>query len=72
MKRLVDEISLHGKLETITVMDFRKRPGEVFTSVALGKMFVVTRNGKAVAVVAPLPGGLTIAVGRDGTVSYTR
>jgi len=71
MKTLKDEISLHGKFETIPISDFRKRPGEVLTSVDLGKTFLVTKNGKAVAVVSKPPGEtLTLIIDSHGNQSY--
>lgn len=33
MKRIADEVSLHGRLETISMMDLRSGPGEVLASV---------------------------------------
>jgi antitoxin (DNA-binding transcriptional repressor) of toxin-antitoxin stability system len=73
MKKINQEVSMAGKLETITVMDFRRTPGEVFGSVALGKTFVITKSGKAVAVLSKPPGDtLCITVGTKGEISYTK
>jgi antitoxin (DNA-binding transcriptional repressor) of toxin-antitoxin stability system len=72
LKRIADEVSLDRKLETITAMDFRKSPGEVLASVALGKTYVITKAGKPVAVLSRLPGQvLNVNVGSKGKVSYS-
>jgi hypothetical protein len=72
MKNIKDEISLAGKLETISMMELRQQPGEVLKSVELGKTFVVERNGKAIAVLSQLPGqNLTLVIGRRGERSYS-
>jgi len=70
MKRLTDELSLSGKLETISMMDLRSRPGEVLDAVNLGKTFVLARSGKPLAVLSKLPGDLVIVVDSKGKVSY--
>ena len=49
MKKLADEKILKGKTETISAMDFRKSPGEVLLQVEMGKIYIITRNGKPVA-----------------------
>jgi prevent-host-death family protein len=71
MKALHEEVSLRGKIENITMSELRARPGEVLQSVELGKVFVVTRNGKQVAVLAPVPGEeLVTIIQPDGSKSY--
>ena len=71
MKLLKDEVSLSGKVEQITLMDLRKQPGEVFASVALGKIFVVTKSGKPIAIISKPPGEtLMVTVEPDGKVTY--
>lgn len=63
---------MRGKIETITAMDFRRQPGEILDSVALGKTFVITKQGKPCGVLQPLPGEtLTIVVKRDGSMEYS-
>jgi len=52
VKKLSASVSLSGETETITAMDFRKAPGEVLTQVSLGKTFVITKNGRPIAVVS--------------------
>lgn len=49
MSRLTDTQFLAGQLETITAMDLRRAPGDALTQVTLGKIFLITRNGKVVA-----------------------
>jgi prevent-host-death family protein len=62
---------MKDKIETITAMDFRRQPGEILDSVALGKTFIVTKQGKPCAVLQPLPGErLTIVVRSDGSMDY--
>ena len=71
MKKIADEVSLIGKCNCITMMDLRKQPGEVFASVALGKVFVVTKAGKPVGVISKPPGEtLLTEIGPKGEVSY--
>ncbi len=71
MRKLSDEISLSGKLEEITVTDLRKQPGAVLTSVELGKVFVISKNGKFVAVLSKVPGvQLAIEVDKYGRFRY--
>ncbi len=71
MKILKDEVSLSGKAEEITLMDLRQQPGEVFASVALGKVFVVTKKGEPIAVISKPPGEtLLTIIDEVGKVSY--
>ena len=73
MKKLQDEVSLTGKFERITLMDLRRQPGEVFASVALGKVFVVTKNGKPIAVISKPPGEtLLTVIESNGEVTYDK
>ncbi len=68
---LKDEVSLSGKVEQITLMDLRKHPGELFASVALGKTFVVTKNGDPIAIISKPPGEtLMMTFEPDGKVTY--
>jgi antitoxin (DNA-binding transcriptional repressor) of toxin-antitoxin stability system len=60
MKNIKDEVSLSGRVETITMMDLRKKPGEVLSSVALGKTFIITRAGKPIAELKKMPEKPTI------------
>lgn len=55
MKTIKQEVSLAGRTETITAMDFRKHPGEVLASVVLGKAFVITKQGKPIAYLCQPP-----------------
>ena len=71
MKMLKDEVSLSGKIEQITLMDLRRQPGEVFASVALGKIFVVTKRGVPIGIISKPPGEtLLTIVGSDGEATY--
>jgi len=54
MKRVKDEVSLVGKVETISMMDLRKTPGEIIESVRLGKQFIITKGKKRVALLQGL------------------
>lgn len=72
IKRISDEVSLDRKIETITAMDFRKSPGEVLASVALGKTYIITKNAKPIAVLSKPPGQtLSIQVSRHGKMTYS-
>lgn len=71
MRRLTEYVNLEGQIETITMMDLRSRPGEVFDSVALGKVYIFTKAGKPLAVLSRLPGQqLAIKVKRDGSKEF--
>jgi antitoxin (DNA-binding transcriptional repressor) of toxin-antitoxin stability system len=71
MKHIKDEVTLSGKLESITMMDLRLQPGAVIDSVELGKTFVITKMGKPVAVLSRLPGEiLTLTIDEKGHKSY--
>lgn len=71
MKTLCDYVSLEGKIETISIVNFRRRPGDVLLQVELGKTFVLTRNGKIVSVLSKPPGKtLRMVVGPKGEVTY--
>ena len=70
MKKLKDSISFRGQLEEITMMELRGSPGEVLTQTMLGKIFIVTRNGRKCAVLSQLPGELITVIDGKGNVSY--
>jgi len=71
MRKIKDEVSLIGKTEVITMMDLRKNPGEVISSVELGKTFIITRSGRQVAVLSKLPGEqLTMTIDSKGRTIY--
>jgi len=38
------------------MMDFREGPGDIIQQVRMGKVFLITKAGKPVAVLSPLPG----------------
>jgi len=61
---------LAGQLETITMMELRLRIGEVILQVKMGKTFILTHQGKRVAVVQPLPADLVTIINSDGTLDY--
>ena len=73
-KRLIETLPsdlLSKKLEYITAMDFRESPGDVLLQAQLGKIFIITRHGKSVAMLQRLPGTtLTINVDSKGNISY--
>ncbi len=72
MKRLSQEITLQGKFETISVSELRSKPGEVLQQVGLGKIFVIQKNGKPVAVLSKPPGEtLAMEIGPNGSTSFT-
>ena len=59
--RLKDMKLLQGQTEEITMMALRKGPGDVMDQVQMGKTFIITRSGKAVAVIsAPEPNALEL------------
>lgn len=71
MKRLGEEKVLKGHKETISMMELRCRPGEVLTQASMGKVFIITSHGKAVAVLSGLPGvELSVVIDKAGVASY--
>ena len=53
-KPLAESGLLMGTTEEITMMDLRNRAGDVITQVQMGKVFTITKLGKAVAVLSRL------------------
>lgn len=70
MKTIKESVSLKGQLEEITMTELRARPGQVIDSVELGKTFTISKAGRVIAVIAPVPAGLSIVVQPNGTVTY--
>jgi len=71
VKRLDEEKVLKDKQEQITMMELRCRPGEIITQVSMGKVFIITSYGKAVAVLSGLPGvELRMMVDKEGNTKY--
>ena len=66
MKTIAEEVSLHGKSEEITISELRKRPGDIFQQVELGKRFSVTKNGKVIAAITRPENTLDVVVNSDG------
>lgn len=54
MRRFADMALLKGKDFTITMMDFRRQPGDVMDLVIQGATITVTRQGKPIAVIHSL------------------
>lgn len=52
--KLTDLVNLSGQVETITLSDFRSRPGDIITQVQMGKTFTITKAGKKAAVLSPV------------------
>ena len=62
---------LVGELEVMTLTDFRRGPGDVIAQVQMGKVFVLTKQGKPVAVISKPPGEqLSIVVDHQGRETY--
>jgi antitoxin (DNA-binding transcriptional repressor) of toxin-antitoxin stability system len=60
-RRFADMQVLRGKDFTITMMDFRKQPGDIMDLVIQGATVTVTRQGKPIAVIhAPEPTALQL------------
>lgn len=69
MRKIKQSIVLHDRFEVISATDFRKSPGEVFESVRLGKIFLVTKAGEPIAVISQPP-GTTLAIVVEGNGSF--
>lgn len=50
--RVTEMKLLAGQSEQITMSDLRKRPGDIFTQVQMGKTFTITKAGKVIAVLS--------------------
>lgn len=60
-----------GEIVEITMMDFRRAPGEVIAAVKRGVSFVVTHMGKQVAVIqSPEKSDLTLHALPSGKMTY--
>lgn len=60
-KRVTDTALLEGHEETMTVMDFRKAPGDALLKVQMGMVITLTSYGKPVAVLMrPAPTALQL------------
>lgn len=66
MKTIAEQLSLHGQNEEITATQFRAMPGEVLKQVELGKRFIITRNGKQMAVLQKPQWNTDAVVSPDG------
>lgn len=68
--RLPDQLRPQS-LEYITAMDFRESPGDVLMQARLGKVFIITHQGKPIVVLSKLPGEkLALHVDPKGKVTY--
>jgi hypothetical protein len=71
MKTLAQHVSLAGQFEEISATELRQQVGEALAAVALGKTFLITKNGKAVGILSKPPGEtLAIEVMPDGSWRY--
>ena len=62
---------LLGELEVMPLQSFRKAPGDVFAQVQMGKVFVLTKQGKPMAVLSQPPGAtLAMHIDKTGEWSY--
>jgi len=56
IQRLSEMQFLKGSEVELTLMEFRRRPGDIIAQVQLGRTFRLTKNGRVVAVLtAPEP-----------------
>lgn len=64
--------SLCGEIETISMMALRRSPGVIMTAVECGKVFIISRAGKEIAVLCRVPGEqLTTEIDSVGNASYS-
>ena len=60
-----------GVVRKVSMMDIRKGPGAIFQAVELGMSFIVTHNGREVAVIqSPEKSGLVLHALSDGSMTY--
>jgi len=65
------KVTMRDDIEIITMSELRNLPGDVLAQVQLGKTFIITKNGKEIAVLQSLPGDtLPIYVNGKGYHSY--
>lgn len=70
-KRLTDSQPLRGQLEYLALQDMRAAPGDIINQVQMGKVYVITKQGKPVAVLQALPGErLSIEIDGQGKATY--
>lgn len=70
-KRLTDTQLLRGQLEYLALQDMRAAPGDIINQVQMGKVYVITKQGKPVAVLQALPGDrLSINLDGKGHTTY--
>jgi len=73
MKTIAKSVDLRHEFESIGMSELRKQPGEVIESVKLGKTFLITKAGKPIGVLSPVPGdSLTKIIWPDGSVSWRK
>ena len=71
MKKLLELFDMTGQIESISMMELRSSPGDVIDQVALGKAYIIERNGKPKALLSRLPGiSLTKLVDPKGRTYY--
>ncbi len=59
--KLSDMNLFAGRVESLTVSDFRSRPGDILLQVQMGKTFNITKNGKIIAILSkPEPTALEL------------
>ena len=58
-----------GQQATVSMMEFRKQPGEVIERVAHGMIVHVEKNGKEVALLAPPERVGDTVIHTDGTIT---
>lgn len=70
MRKIEDVISLVGEYETLSMMELRQHPGDVFKQVELGKVFIIKRGKKVVGIIQKPPADMITVVESDGSISY--
>jgi antitoxin (DNA-binding transcriptional repressor) of toxin-antitoxin stability system len=76
LKRFKDMVNLRGQQDEITMMELRNAPGEVIDQAGCGKTWIITRDGRQLAAIIPLPRvgepqvELTIKVDKKGRVTF--
>lgn len=61
-----EPVSFGVAFEEITISELRQHPGDILSQTALGKIFLITKHWKPIAVLSKLPGATLTIVDDHG------